>query len=94
MYEKADIPVLVKAIRRLKLPRHSPLEEGRDDHQNSVNLSVAIGVSELRNAYGTDHGRSAPTVGLGPRHAHLAVGAASTYVRMLLETLEARRASG
>jgi hypothetical protein len=54
---------------------------------------LAIGVAELRNEYGPDHGRSRPTVGLGPRHAHLAVGAASTYVRMLLETLDARRSA-
>ncbi len=97
--EKADIPVLVKAAQKaLKLHPDTlaPSKEGRETIIRILsNLSqVAIGVSELRNAYGTDHGRSAPTVGLGPRHAHLAVGAASTYVRMLLETLEARRASG
>ena len=56
------------------------------------NLSqVAVGIAELRNECGLDHGRTTPTVGLGPRHAHLAVGAATTYCRMLLETLDARR---
>lgn len=50
---------------------------------------VAIGIAELRNEYGPDHGRSQPIVGLTPRHAHLAVGAAVTYCRMLLETLDA-----
>ena len=52
------------------------------------NLSqVAVGVAELRNEYGPDHGRTQVTV-LSPRHAHLAVGCASTYARMLLETLD------
>ncbi|MDQ1396612.1 MAG: hypothetical protein QOG64_1871, partial [Acidimicrobiaceae bacterium] len=57
------------------------------------NLSqLAVGVAELRNQFGPDHGRTTAVVGLGPRHAHLAVGAASTYCRMLLETLAARAA--
>jgi hypothetical protein len=33
--------------------------------------SVAIGVAELRNRYGTDHGQGRPRTGLGQRHAHL-----------------------
>ncbi|HET8788905.1 MAG TPA: abortive infection family protein [Actinomycetes bacterium] len=40
----------------------------------------------MRNQYGPDHGRTQVTV-LSPRHAHLAVGCASTYSRLLLETL-------
>lgn len=55
---------------------------------------IAVSVAELRNLYGPDHGRSRPVSGLGPRHAHLAVGAASTYCRMLLETLVARQQAG
>ncbi|MGH9292450.1 MAG: abortive infection family protein [Acidimicrobiales bacterium] len=54
---------------------------------------MAIGVAKLRNEYGPDHGRSRPTRGLGARHAHLAVGCAATYCRMLLETLSARSAA-
>jgi hypothetical protein len=51
------------------------------------NLSqVAVGVAELRNEYGPDHGRAQVAV-LAPRHAHLAVGCASTYARMFFETL-------
>jgi hypothetical protein len=38
--------------------------------------SVAIGVAELRNQYGTGHGSGTVRTGLGPRHAHLAVNAA------------------
>ena len=51
------------------------------------NLSqVAVGVAELRNEYGPDHGRTRPTGGLGPRHARLAAGTARTYCQFLLDT--------
>lgn len=96
--EKADLPVLVKAAQKaLKLHPETlaPTAAGRETVIRILsNLSqLAIGVAELRNEYGPDHGRSRPVVGLGARHAHLAVGSASTYVRLLLETLEARRAA-
>lgn len=52
---------------------------------------VAVGIAELRNALGTGHGK-ATSVPLSARHAHLAIGSASTYCRFLLETLRDRRA--
>ena len=52
---------------------------------------VVAGIEELRNAYGTGHGRSPGRSGLGPRHARLAVGAASTIATFLYETALARR---
>lgn len=95
--ESADIPVLVKAAQKaLALHPESlaPTKRGAEVIKRILsNLSqLAIGVAELRNQYGPDHGRSSAVVGLRPRHAHLAVGAATTYCRMLLETLEARSA--
>lgn len=94
--ENADVPVLVKAAQRaLKLHPDvlAPTAPGVDIVRRILsNLSqVAIGLAELRNQYGTDHGRSSAVVGLGPRHAHLAIGSATTYCRLLLETLDARR---
>ncbi|MBS4009555.1 MAG: abortive infection family protein [Roseovarius sp.] len=72
----------------------APTAKGRDTIVRILsNLSqVAVGVAELRNEYGPDHGRRRSTSGLRPRHAHLAVGAAATYCRLLLETLGDRRA--
>jgi hypothetical protein len=69
----------------------APTETGRRSIERILSglTQVAIGTAELRNEYGPDHGRSQPIVGLTPRHAHLAVGAAATYCRMLLETLDA-----
>jgi hypothetical protein len=93
---KEDVPGLVKAAQKvLLLDRDSvaPTAAGAESIKRILsNLSqVAVGVAELRNEYGADHGRARAVVGLGPRHARLAVGCASTYCRMLLETLEARR---
>ena len=51
---------------------------------------VASGVAELRNAYGTGHGRSPGARGLRARHAMLAVGAATTIAVFLFETHEER----
>lgn len=48
--------------------------------------SIAQGVAELRNQYGTGHGKKAGTKGLGSRHAKLAVGAASTLAVFFMET--------
>jgi hypothetical protein len=53
--------------------------------------TITQGVSELRNRYGTGHGKAAWSKGLGPRHAKLAIGAASTLAVFLVETHHARR---
>ena len=54
---------------------------------------VGIGLSELRNLYGSGHGRSGHAKGLTPRHARLAVGAVSTLVLFLFETYQERQQS-
>ncbi|MEJ1965239.1 MAG: abortive infection family protein [Gammaproteobacteria bacterium] len=48
--------------------------------------TITQGVTELRNQYGTGHGKTAGAKGLKPRHAKLAVGAASTLAVFLAET--------
>lgn len=48
--------------------------------------SITHSIAELRNHYGTGHGQSAGAKGLQPRHAKLAVGAASTLAIFLTET--------
>ena len=50
--------------------------------------TVVQGICELRNEYGSGHGKEAKFRGLGPRHAKLAVGAASTLAIFLIETHE------
>ncbi len=52
--------------------------------------TITQGIAELRNKYGTGHGKDALSKGLRPRHAKLAVGAASTLAVFLIETHRAR----
>ncbi len=94
--EKADLPDLVKAAQK-ELSLHpetlAPDSRGVDISKRILgNLAqVAIGLAELRNLYGIDHGKTRVAGPLSARHAHLAIGCATTYCTMLLETLEARR---
>jgi hypothetical protein len=52
--------------------------------------SVAIGIAELRNLYGTGHGKGRNYMGLTARHAKLAVSSSAALSMFLLETYEAR----
>lgn len=86
-----DLPKLVKqTAKELKLtPSDIPDEAKASDSIKRLLSNLATitnGVSELRNSYGTGHGKSAKTKGLGARHAKLAVGAASTLAIFLVET--------
>ena len=53
--------------------------------------SITQGVAELRNHYGTGHGKLNANRGLQPRHAKLAVGSASTLAVFLSETHKVRK---
>ena len=86
-----DIPKLVKAtVKELKLtPKDIPDEAKAADSIRKLlsNLAtVASSVAELRNKHGTGHGKEGSVKGLSPRHAKLAVGAASTLAVFLVET--------
>lgn len=87
--DKADMPVLVKQAQSA-LGLHpsvlAPTLKGAESVKKILGAlsNVAIGVAELRNLYGTGHGKAERVAGLGPRHAQLAVDAASTYCRALL----------
>lgn len=50
--------------------------------------SIVAGIAELRNDYGSGHGKDNSFHGLQSRHAKLAVGSASTLAVFLLETWE------
>lgn len=86
-----DLPQLVKAtLTHLKLvPDAIPdAAKGADVIKRMLmNLAtVAQGLAELRNLYGTGHGRSGRVRGLSGRHAKLAVGAATALATFLFET--------
>lgn len=48
--------------------------------------TIGNNLAELRGLYGTGHGKHGKTEGLTPRHAKLAVGAASTLATFLFDT--------
>ncbi len=97
--DRADIPSLTKQVQK-SLKVHpdiiAPTVKGRETIVRILgSLSqVSVGVAELRNEYGMDHGRTRSSQGLGPRHAGLAFGAAQTFCRFLLETLADRQSKG
>lgn len=87
----ADIGQLVKEARKaLGLVPDSVPDSAKGSESIRRLLSnlgsVAQGLGELRNLYGTGHGKSGSARGLSSRHARLAVGAASTLATFLLET--------
>ena len=91
--DRDDVPQLVRAAQQaLRLHPNSatPGPDGSDAVKKILGgvSSIAIGVAELRNrGYGTGHGMAEAPAGLHPRHAHLAVAAASAWCQLMLDTL-------
>jgi len=86
-----DLPKLVKqTVKELQLTPLDIQDEAKAADSIKRLLSnlatITNGIAELRNNYGTGHGKMANTKGLGSRHAKLAVGAASTLAIFLVET--------
>ncbi len=91
----ADIPQLVKLTSQtLELtPADIPDSVAASDMIKRLlgNLAmVGYGIAEIRNKYGTGHGKTSGTKGLQTRHAKLIVGAASTLAVFLVETHQER----
>ena len=69
-----DLPRLAKQAQRALLLHAgtiSPDSKGADATKKVLNglTQIAVGIAELRNHYGTGHGRTASATGLKPRHA-------------------------
>jgi hypothetical protein len=93
--ENLEITKLVKEARKILglVPESIPsAAKGAKTIQRLLSNmgAVAQGLSELRNLYGTGHGKHGKAKGLSPRHARLAVGSAATLATFLLETHEER----
>lgn len=96
--KKDNLPKLVKkTVKQLKLtPDNIPDQAKTSDTIKRLLSNLATithGVAELRNSYGTGHGKLLSNKGLQPRHAKLAVGAASTLSVFLAETHKERESS-
>lgn len=91
-----DVPKLLKSVQKaLEL-----VPDDVDDSKKGADIikillsnlgQVVIKLTELRNLYGTGHGKEKIRKGLNERHAKLAVGAGITLSTFLLETFEIRR---
>jgi len=56
--------------------------------------SITTGIAELRNPYGSGHGKDVKYKGLSSRHARLAVGSAATAVHFIWETYQEQKQKG
>jgi hypothetical protein len=99
--KKDDLPTLVKkTTKALQLTADDISDTSKSAETIKKMLSnlgtIVQGSAELRNAFGTGHGKSKSQAksGLTPRHARLAVGAAATLGVFLFETHEARETAG
>jgi hypothetical protein len=86
-----DIPTLTReTLKELNLVPEgvSDSVRGSDTIKRILqNLSaIGHGLAELRGLYGTGHGKHGKAQSLKPRHAKLAVGAASTLVTFIFDT--------
>jgi len=86
-----DFPKLVRhTMRELKLVPDQVAHTTRGAEMIRVLLmnlaAISNAMAEVRNLYGTGHGKAARTTGLQTRHARLAIGAASTLAVFLFET--------
>ncbi len=94
--ENADIPQLVYAVAAqldLLASNVPKSKKGAESIKRVLgSLSNAVqGIAELRNLYGSGHGKPPGQGGMTPRHARLAVGAAATISLFLMETAVHRR---
>jgi 23S rRNA pseudoU1915 N3-methylase RlmH len=86
-----DIPALTKQTAKVLklLPDDIPDKaRGKDTIKRLLSNLGTIGqcLAELRNIYGTGHGKAGNSKGLSPRHAKLAVGAVATLATFFFET--------
>jgi hypothetical protein len=93
-----DLPKLVSlTAHQLELtPSHIPSEAKAGDTIKKLlgNLAyITQGIAELRNHYGTGHGKLSTTKGLQERHARLATGSAATLSVFLMDTHKIRKSS-
>lgn len=93
-----DIPTLTKATMkglRLVADDVSDATKGADSIRRILQSLGSMGqqLAELRNLYGTGHGKGAARKGLQARHARLAVNASSAVALFLAETYAAQERS-
>jgi hypothetical protein len=95
VHDSWDIGELVKETRKLLrlVPEDVPeAAKGKETIQRIISSlgQITQGISELRNLYGTGHGKDGRAKGLGPRHARLIVACSAALSSFFLETYQDR----
>lgn len=87
--KSAKVPALVTAAQEsLGLSAKAVSAENASLRQVLQSLvTLAQGVTEIRNKVGVDHGAESVPTWVHPRHARLVVGAAQVWCQLMLETL-------
>lgn len=94
----ADLPQLTKLVtKELRLVPGGISDEAKGADTIRLilrNLTALTNyLAELRNLYGSGHGRDGKHTGLEARHARLAVGAAVAFIDFITETYEQREST-
>ena len=87
---RAEYPELLKLLRQEVKIMPDGIGEGAKAYKEIREVLASLGriahaLGPIRNAYGKGHGRGREFKGLEPRHARLAIGAASTFVDFVLD---------
>ena len=95
--KKNNIHALVKSVQKGLKVHPDTISETKKGCETIVRIlssltQIAVGIAELRNEYGIDHGRTQASFNFTPRHARLAIGTAHTYCCFLLDTLQQHQA--
>lgn len=96
--EKDDIPKLLRKTQKELALLPGETEEAKKGAKTIKRVlsaigMVVVGVAQLRNLYGSGHGKAKGRGGVGPRHARLCVSLGAALCSFLLETFEARRST-
>lgn len=93
--DQDDMPKLLKRVQKaLKIsPEDSINKRGEETIKKILNSlgQVVNGINELRNIYGSGHGRVQTTSSISARHARLAVNCGAAIAIFLMETFEMRK---
>ena len=93
--KREDVPALLRKVQKALDLVPSEVDESKRGAETIKKIlsnlgAVAVGVAELRNLYGTGHGKASATRGLSSRHARLVATSGAALCQFLLETLELR----
>jgi hypothetical protein len=90
-----ELPRLVKETARVLKLTPDDIPDGAKGDESIRRIlgslgTISQGLAELRNLYGTGHGKDGKAKGISARHARLAAGCASALITFLFETHKER----